>query len=199
MAEKEKKTRKTAAAATKKAASTKTRRSTAKTAKPAAQAKTQKKAPPAKKAAADSTKEILAEVRSIKEMVGQIVPSAGDPHDVVDSSADALRRLLSDLIERRLESVIKGVAEVRGVVPSLKSPEAEPIVTRLDTLLGDLGAIRYEGERLDFMDPLIHNVAGERSDKDAPDGAILETVRPGYRTARGMIVAKADVVVNRRS
>jgi molecular chaperone GrpE (heat shock protein) len=164
---------------------------------PTATAKTEKKARTAKKASVPGTDEILAEVRGIKDMVGKLLPSADNPDTVIDASADALRRLLSDLIERRLESVIKQVAEVRSEVPVSKFPEAEPLATRLDTLLGDLGAIRYEAEPLDYIDPLIHNVVGERRVENTPDGVILETVRPGYRTARGLIVAKAAVLVNR--
>ena len=53
-------------------------------------------------------------------------------------------------------------------------------------------------ERLEWVDPLIHVVAGEREDEDAPDAVVLETIRPGYRTARGTVVSKAAVVVNRR-
>lgn len=168
-------------------------------AKPSATAKTEKKALPAKRTAGDSTEMILSEVRTLKEMVGRLLPSAGEPDAVMDASADALRRLLSDLIERRLESVIKEAAEVFGMFAVSKFPNSGPVVKRMETLLGNLGAIRYEAERLDFIDPLIHNVVAERSVKDAPEGVILDTVRPGYRTARGLIVAKASVVVNRRS
>lgn len=194
---KKEKKEKAAAGAAKKAPAKKTGRAKAETPKPAAKATAKKKAPAAKKSTGAGTQEILAEVQSLKQMVGKLLPSEGGPNADVDASADALRRLLSDLLERRLESVIKELAEVRGAVPVLKFPNAEPVARRLDTLLGDLGAIRYDAEQMDYMDPLIHNVVGERSVKDAPDGVILETVSPGYRTVRGLIVTKAAVVVNR--
>ena len=50
---------------------------------------------------------------------------------------------------------------------------------------------------MDFVDPLIHVVVEERRVDSAPDGVVLETLRPGYRTARGLVVCKAAVAVNR--
>jgi molecular chaperone GrpE (heat shock protein) len=52
---------------------------------------------------------------------------------------------------------------------------------------------------MDVVDPLIHAVIEERQQADAPDRVILETVRPGFRTARGVVVSKAAVAVNRRA
>ncbi len=70
---------------------------------------------------------------------------------------------------------------------------------RLERLLNSLGASRFTAEPMDFVDPLIHVVVEERRDDGTPDGVVIETVRPGYRTARGAVVSKAAVVVNRRS
>lgn len=198
MAAKEKKTKKKSSASGKKTEPATTRRTPAKAEKQRARSKAGKKTSPAPKIPGNDSSDILAEVRDVKAMVGRLVPSTGGADSAVEASADSLRRVLSDLIERRLEPVIREVAEVRSAFPVLRLPEAKPVIARLDTLLRDLGAVRYEAERLDFIDPLIHKVVEERSDKEVADGAILETVRPGYRTARGIIVAKAEVVVNRR-
>jgi molecular chaperone GrpE (heat shock protein) len=73
------------------------------------------------------------------------------------------------------------------------------MVERLDHLLETLGAVRFAAEPMDIVDPLIHVVLEERRDASAPDGVILEALRPGYRTARGLVVGKAAVAVNRRS
>ena len=43
-----------------------------------------------------------------------------------------------------------------------------------------------------------HTVAAERSIADAPEGVVVETVHPGFRTSHGVILAKAGVAVNRR-
>ena len=49
------------------------------------------------------------------------------------------------------------------------------------------------------MDPLIHTVTREVSDARLPDGVVVETIRPGFHTGHGIVVAKALVAVNRRS
>jgi molecular chaperone GrpE (heat shock protein) len=71
------------------------------------------------------------------------------------------------------------------------------VLERLDSLLENLGAVRFEAETLDAVDPLIHVVVEEREQVDAPEGVIVQTVRPGFRTARGLVVCKAAVAVSR--
>ncbi|MFN8626146.1 MAG: nucleotide exchange factor GrpE [Candidatus Binatia bacterium] len=117
----------------------------------------------------------------------------------VEAQVDALRRVLSDLIEQRTESVVRTLVEIRTDAAGVAAQGGAGIVDRLERLLQDLGAVRFEAEAMDVVDPLIHVVVGERQQADAPDGVILETVRPGYRTARGAVVSKAAVVVNQRS
>lgn len=124
-------------------------------------------------------------------------PSTADT--AVDASVDALRRLLSELIEQRTESVVRELVDVRRDVAGLAAAGGARIVERLDHLLDDLGAVRFEAEVMDVVDPLIHVVVEERHQADVPEGVILETLRPGYRTARGLVVCKAAVVVSQRS
>ena len=107
-----------------------------------------------------------------------------------------MRRLLSELLESRLEPVIAEMAAIRALVAS--APRGSAAVERIEALLADLGALRFEANRLDYFDPLIHQAVAERRDPDAPAGVVLETLLPGYRTGRGHIVAKAGVAVNRR-
>ena len=111
---------------------------------------------------------------------------------------DAMRRVLNDLMEARMNDVIRELVTIRNSAASAGG-EARRIVEQMDALLSDLGAMKFEAERLEHVDPLIHAVSREVSDASLPDGIIMETLRPGFHTSRGIVVAKALVAVNRRS
>ena len=114
-----------------------------------------------------------------------------------DEEYDALRRLVNELLDRRMESVIRGLVEIRNAAAAAAGGEA--VTESVEALLERLGAVRFEGQRLDHVDPLIHAVSRETHDPDLPDGVIAASVRAGFRTARGGILAKAQVAVNRRT
>lgn len=108
---------------------------------------------------------------------------------------DALRRVLSDVMEARMNDVIRELVTIRNTAASEK---AQRVIEQMDTLLADLGAMKFEAERLEHVDPLIHAVTKEVTDAHLPDGVVAETIRPGFHTGRGIVVAKALVAVNRR-
>jgi molecular chaperone GrpE (heat shock protein) len=146
---------------------------------------------------------ILGEIRSVKQTLAKLVTpvsSDGSRSDAaLESSVDSLRRLLSELIEQRMEAVVTDLVDVRRQATAMAQQKGTGIVDRLDQVLENLGAIPFEAEPMDVVDPLIHAVIEERQRPDAPDRVILETVRPGFRTARGVVVCKAAVAVNRRA
>ncbi len=149
---------------------------------------------------------ILAELRGVRETVQKMgtaakpVPAAAPrtADSELEASVDSLRRLLSELIEQRMESVVRDLAEVRRLAATGDGSRG-PIIERLDHVLDKLGAIQFHGEPMDVLDPLIHEVAAERTANDVPNGVILHTLRPGYRTARGAVVCKAAVAISRRA
>jgi molecular chaperone GrpE len=142
---------------------------------------------------------LVGEIRSLKEILNRrfAPPRGGDA--ALEESVDSLRRLLSELIERRMESVVKELVDIRREAAAAANGAMGRAITRLDALLDDLGAMRFDAEPMDLVDPLIHVVADERHDDTAPDGVILEALQPGYRSARGMVLCKAAVAVNRKS
>jgi hypothetical protein len=145
-----------------------------------------------------TTQMILVELSSLRQMVEKLsAPPSADAS--LESSVDSMRRLLTELLESRMDPVIAEVAAIRSLAASASKGKTGSVVDRLDLLLNDLGAVRFEAQRLDYFDPLIHQVLAERHDADAPDRVILETVVPGYRTCRGRVVAKAGVAINRRA
>lgn len=111
---------------------------------------------------------------------------------------DAMRRVLNDLMEARMNSVIRELVTIRNSAASAGS-NARQVTEQMDALLADLGAMKFEAERLEYVDPLIHSIIREVTDASLPDGVVTETIRPGFYTGRGIVVAKALVAVNRRA
>ena len=114
-----------------------------------------------------------------------------------DAEVDALRRTVNDLLERRLESVVRDLVALRNTAAGLAGADA--VLAAADALLTRLGAVRYDAQRLDHVDPLIHAVSRETQDAALPDSVISASLRPGFRTSRGVVLAKAQVAVNRRT
>jgi hypothetical protein len=154
-------------------------------------APTEKTRPPA----APAPNAVLKEIREVKSMLHQLLSPPSAPDADLEGAVHALRRLLSELIEERLDAVIRDLVDLRGQFAGPAKPTAA--IARLDALIEQLGAVRFEAAPLDVVDPLIHVVAEERQSADVPDGVILKTVGPGYRTSRGIVLCKAAVAVNR--
>lgn len=177
-----------------KAAAPEVRRGPPRTEKPAA-------APSAPSAPApeSATQAILTELAALRRMLERMSAPPSSDDAALESGVDSMRRLLTELLESRLDPVIAEIAAIRTLAASEAEGKSGSVVDRLDLLLNDLGAVRFEAQRLDYYDPLIHQVLEERRDAVAPDRVILETVVPGYRTQRGRVVAKAGVAINRRA
>ena len=158
-------------------------------------AEAQRPAPPV---AQDLTRQVLDELRGIRQAMAPAALPSGDLGTAVDASVDALRRVLGDLLERSNEAIVARLAEIRRDL-AVRDATAGRGVEGLDALLSDLGAIRFEAGLMDAVDPLIHVVVEERRVPDAPDGVIVANLRPGFRTGRGLVVARAAVAVNRRA
>ena len=149
------------------------------------------------------------ELRDLKQMVQTLATQTSALADTLrppaaaseplEGAMNSLRRLLSELLEDHVESIVKDVAEARREAASLAAGRGARVVERLDHTLEKLGAVKFEGETMDIVDPLIHVVVEERHEKTVPDGVILAALRPGFRTGRGLVVCKAGVAVNRRS
>jgi hypothetical protein len=69
---------------------------------------------------------ILGELRGVREMVQQIAAPPPDADAALEESVDSLRRLLSELIERRMESVVRDLVDVRRVAVSSNTRSFKP-------------------------------------------------------------------------
>jgi hypothetical protein len=141
---------------------------------------------------------ILAAIQALHARFDQLsaIPETTDA--LLDGATNSLRRLLCELLEQRLEPVILLAAELRRETEQDAADSSGRLREALDRILEQLGAIRFEANAMDPVDPLIHLVVEERRGLDLPDGVIITTVRPGYKTPRGRIAAKSRVVVHRR-
>lgn len=139
---------------------------------------------------------MLRELRDLKRFVQPPRPTKRKLDGALEESVDSLRRLLSEAFERQMEAVVRELVEVRRELWAGAGGHTDD---RLDRLLDDLGVSRFAAEPMNLVDPLIHTVVDERHDADAPNGVVLATVRPGYRSARGGVLCKAAVAINRRS
>jgi molecular chaperone GrpE (heat shock protein) len=146
-----------------------------------------------------ATQGVLAELAALRRMLERLSAPPPTADAALESGVDSMRRLLTELLESRMDPVIAEVAAIRSLAASETKGKVRSVVDRLDLLLNDMGAVRFEAQRLDYFDPLIHQALAERQDANAPDRVVLETVVPGYRTCRGRVVAKAGVAINRRA
>lgn len=146
-----------------------------------------------KSASALSCKELAQQISQLRETVLSTCS-----HPAIQSTADevnAIRRVMADILEGRMFGVLQKLASLRQVIPM----DAEELANRIDGLLEDLGAIRFTAESIEHLDPVIHEVGREVQELQFPDGVIVSTIRPGWRTARGQILARAVVSLNRRT
>jgi molecular chaperone GrpE (heat shock protein) len=123
---------------------------------------------------------------------GKLAPQPADT--ITEEAVDSLRRLLSELLERRLESIAGKLADVRREVAA--GTGAQRILGLVDDLLHRMGAVRFAAEPLDVVDPLIHAVVEERAVAGVPRGVVIEALHPGFRSSRGLVLCKAAVAVS---
>lgn len=111
---------------------------------------------------------------------------------------DALRRVLGYLFESKTEEIIRELVLIRNASAAMPHGRSD-ITDQIDALLSNLGAIKFDAVRLEYVDPLIHTITREVRNEKLDDAVIVEAIRPGFRTARGVVIAKALVAINRRA
>jgi len=143
----------------------------------------------------DYTADMMSELQAMRGLMERWMNPAEKADTDLDKSMDVIRRLLGDLVDTRMEEMLK---RLTGIVALAAAKGHEEVVEALDSVLADAGVIRFSPSCLDFPDLFICRIAGDRVDAAAAEGAIVEVIEPGYRTARGTVLAKAAVIINRR-
>jgi len=164
---------------------------------PPAPASVRRKSPGSQGGPPPIADEILREVQAIRAAVApKHRPSSGEAGEL-ESAVDSLRRLLSELLERHHDAVLSELVPIRLALADAQHPDPAAALLRIDRLMDRLGATQFTAQRLDFVDPAIHEVKAERRLVGVADGVVAESLRPGFRNASGVVLTKAWVAVNR--
>jgi hypothetical protein len=135
---------------------------------------------------------LIKELSTLRTTIEKQVPI---PPSNSSDEVDAVRRVLGDIMENRTTGYLQKLAAIRQSIPA----QARDTLDRIDALMEEMGAITFDAERLEHLDPVIHTVGREVQDPKLPDGVIVETLHFGCRTARGQVLTKAIVSINRRA
>lgn len=126
----------------------------------------------------------------------------------LDRATTTFQRLVGEVVDDQLGEMLPTLVALRGEMAQ-RARHAGPADTAdddffhrgaemLDHVLTAAGVNRFEVRPGAPFDPLIHLAVGETNRNDLADGAVAEAIQPGYRTARGKVIAPARVKVNRR-
>jgi molecular chaperone GrpE (heat shock protein) len=144
-------------------------------------------------------REILEEVRALRAAIPSPVPSSTSPADGdLETAVAAMRRLLSEWMERHMDQFLGELSAIRDTISDPDRLDRKDGLRRIDLLFERLGASPFSARKLDYVDPAIHEIVAERHLSDVPEGVVVETLRPGLRSASGAMVCKARVAVNRK-
>ena len=136
---------------------------------------------------------LITELASLRASIDKRSPTLN--HAGPMDEVDVIRRVLADIMENRMSAFLQRLACIRQSIPV----QSQDVLDRMDALMQDMGAVAFEAERLEHLDPVIHSVGREVHDPQLPDGVIAGTLHPGFRTAQGQILSKALVSINRRT
>jgi molecular chaperone GrpE (heat shock protein) len=126
----------------------------------------------------------------------------------LDRATATFQRLIAEVMDEKLAELAPPLVSLRSEMAQRVRTDghSDPVAAEfyqrgvevLDQVLS-LGDIRrYEVPVGAAFDSLIHLAVGETRRGDLPNGVVAESVQPGFRTARGKVIAPAKVKVNRR-
>lgn len=125
----------------------------------------------------------------------------------LDRATATFQRLVSEVVDDQLGEMLPPLIALRNEMGQWAaggqegSPEAEfhqRGVQTLDHVLTLAGASSFDARPGQAFDPLIHLAVGEARREDLPEGAVVECIQAGFRSARGKVLTPARVRINRR-
>ena len=144
-------------------------------------------------------------------MLGDLATSQQQEGAICTTSLDragaAFGRLVAEVVDDQLAEMLPPLVTLRNeLAQRAGEPGADAAdddlprrgLELLDHVLALAGVRAFEGRPGEPCDPLIHLAVGEVRREDLPDGAVADSLQPGFRTARGKVIATARVRVNRR-
>jgi molecular chaperone GrpE (heat shock protein) len=124
----------------------------------------------------------------------------------LDRATATFQRLVGEVLDEHLAEILPTLVGLRNELADRACESAgqsgDDHLSRwlemLDQTLTGAKVTRYDARPGEAFDPLIHLAVGEMHRGDLADGAVAEFIQPGFRTARGKVIAAAKVKVNRR-
>lgn len=126
----------------------------------------------------------------------------------LDRATATFQRLIAEVVDEQLAEMLGPLIDLRNQLAQRGGdhPPGQNADTDLyqharqvlDHVLTTAGARSYEARPGEMFDPLIHLAVGETNDGHLADGVVAEALVPGFRSARGKVLAPAKVKVNRR-
>jgi len=125
----------------------------------------------------------------------------------LDRATSMFQRLVAEVVDEQLAEMLPPLITLRNeIVQYSQDNDPSGLIDDfghraqeiLDNVLAVAGVQSYEARSGDTFDPLIHLAVGETHRQDLADAAVVEQVQPGFRSARGKVLAAAKVRINRR-
>ncbi|MBN2561785.1 MAG: nucleotide exchange factor GrpE [Phycisphaerae bacterium] len=126
----------------------------------------------------------------------------------LDRATATFQRLVSEVVDDQLAEMLPTLVALRSEIAQRGLDSDPPCsgdddfhdrgVEMLDQVLAGAGVSQYDARPSEAFDPVIHLAVGETHRDDLDDGVVAEPLQPGFRTARGKVIAPARVKVNRR-
>lgn len=126
----------------------------------------------------------------------------------LDRATATFQRLVSEVVDEHFQQMLPPLAMLRleaaqragtnGADGEGGDDFAHRATEMLDHVFSLVGVQQYAPRAGEAFDPLIHLAVGEARRDELPEGAVADTLQPGYRSARGKVLVPAKVRVNRR-
>ncbi|MFH1420317.1 MAG: nucleotide exchange factor GrpE [Planctomycetota bacterium] len=125
----------------------------------------------------------------------------------IDRATATFQRIVAEVVDDQLAEMLPLLVDLRNEMVDWRhgdedSSGDDDFVQRatelLDRVLTTARVTRFDARPGEPFDPVIHLAVGETHRDDLADGAVAESLRSGFRGARGNVLSPARVKVNRR-
>ncbi|MGB9626150.1 MAG: nucleotide exchange factor GrpE [Phycisphaerae bacterium] len=126
----------------------------------------------------------------------------------LDRATATFQRLIAEVVDEKLAEMLPPLislrnemdqrANGRGASDGTEEDFCRRGLAALDQVLAGAEVRRYDARVGEAFDPVIHLAVGETNRADLANGAVAESLQPGFRSSRGKVIVPARVKVNRR-
>ena len=126
----------------------------------------------------------------------------------IDRATAMFQRLVAEVVDDQLAEMLPPLVALRNELTQYSTAQGghdrpdsdfcQRASETLDHVLALANVRSYQARIGDPLDPLIHLAVGETERHDLDNGAVVEEIAPGFRSAHGKVIVPAKVLVNRR-